>query len=86
LYLDYEFIESLPNYYQPGGKEKIEKIISKIDKNKAINPIFKKIPIFDNPKWKKQFKNLNPNSPNYQSGPYYDYYELIPKDKIITKL
>jgi hypothetical protein len=86
LYLDYEFIESLPNYYQPGGKEKIEKIISKIDKNKAINPIFKKISIFDNPKWKKQFKNLNPNSPNYQSGPYYDYYELIPKDKIITKL
>jgi hypothetical protein len=85
LYLDYEFGENLPNYYQPGGKEKIEKIISKIDKNKAINPIFKKIPVFDDPKWKKQFKNLNPNSPSHQSGPSYDYYELIPKDKIITE-
>lgn len=85
LYLDHEFGENLPNYYQPGGKEKIEKIISKIDKNKAINPIFKKIPVFDDPKWKKQFKNLNPNSPSHQSGPSYDYYELIPKDKIITE-
>jgi hypothetical protein len=66
---DFEYIENL-------GKDKIKSL--------SFIPKIEKIPMLDDPEWKKKFKYIDKNDPSWRSSEYY--YVLIPKDKVSTEV
>jgi hypothetical protein len=70
-------VTDIPDYFQNLDEDKIKSL--------SFTPKLVKIPMLDDPEWRKKWKYLNkyefPTSPDY-----YQYYVLIPQDKVITQL
>jgi hypothetical protein len=66
-------------YVQNLGKDKIKSL--------SFTPKLEKIPMLNDPEWKKKLKYIDKNDPSYRSSPEsYTHYVLIPKDKIPAKV
>ena len=69
---NFEYIENL-------GKDKIKSL--------SFTPRLEKIPMLDDPEWRKKWKYIDKNDPLYGLAlDFYTHYILIPKDKISTEI
>jgi hypothetical protein len=68
---------NITDYFQNLDKDKIKSL--------SVTPKLIKIPMLNDPEWRKKWKYVEKNQ--FPTSPdHYTYYVLIPKDKVLTQL